>query len=134
MRAGAVAGSRMPKGYMTIKLDGRRYLAHRLAWLYVHGEWPPEWIDHKNRVVDDNRIANLRLASPTDNAGNRVKQSFNRLPKGVTVYSTKYGTYIKASVQHANVRHNLGHFDSIDAAAAAYAAKARELFGEFAHH
>lgn len=47
-------------GYCQIRVDGAIYLAHRLAWLYVHGEWPRSEIDHINGIRVDNRIGNLR--------------------------------------------------------------------------
>jgi len=57
---GSLAGQNHPKGYTRIGVDGAKYLAHRLAWLYVHGVWPINQIDHINRMKTDNRINNLR--------------------------------------------------------------------------
>lgn len=70
VKVGDVAGGPTGQGYAHIGVDGRRHLAHRLAWLYVHGEWPSMAIDHKNGDGGDNRIANLRLATATQNAQN----------------------------------------------------------------
>lgn len=60
-------------GYARVYVDGRLYLAHRLAWFYVHGEWPPRGfeIDHINRVRHDNRISNLRVVTRSVNLRNR---------------------------------------------------------------
>ena len=55
-----MAGSVHSTGYVRIGIDGRKYTSHRLAWLYVHGVWPSDQIDHINRNRSDNRIANLR--------------------------------------------------------------------------
>lgn len=67
---GDIAGSKNKAGYIQICLEGSRFLGHRLAWFYVHGEWPKDYIDHINGDRSDNRICNLRDASPTVNAQN----------------------------------------------------------------
>jgi hypothetical protein len=70
---GALAGTSSYHGYVVIKLNGRSYRAHRLAWLYQHGCWPDGELDHVNRQRNDNRITNLREASRFANCQNRVK-------------------------------------------------------------
>ncbi len=73
-RAGdAAGGSSRSNGYVIICIDRQRFQAHRLAWLYVYGEFPTNDIDHINSVRDDNRIANLRTATLSDNAQNLKK-------------------------------------------------------------
>lgn len=68
-KAGSLAGG-LARGYLRVHVDGRDYFVHRLAWLYVHGHMPPEFIDHVNHDKGDNRINNLRLASKAENAQN----------------------------------------------------------------
>lgn len=75
--ARAVAGTRTEKGYICIKIDGRNYKAHRLAWLYMTGAWPAELIDHRDTVKDNNRFSNLRPATLCENAQNTIKPSRN---------------------------------------------------------
>jgi hypothetical protein len=58
-RRGRVAGCRASDGYVKIAVDRRQYLAHCLAWLYVHGKWP-HYVEHINGIRHDDRIANLR--------------------------------------------------------------------------
>ena len=57
--AGSVPGNVFKNGYIYISLDATRYLAHRLAWLYVHGRWPVGQIDHINMIRTDNRLCNF---------------------------------------------------------------------------
>lgn len=65
------AGGYDSKGYRRIKIKGRYYKAHRLAWVYHYKKWPEDQIDHVNRKRDDNRIVNLRDATHSDNMRNK---------------------------------------------------------------
>ena len=69
--AGTVAGSPDDAGYLRIGVDGVRYRAHRLAFLYMTGEWPEDQVDHINGVRTDNRWVNLRDVSDGVNKQNR---------------------------------------------------------------
>lgn len=76
VKSGSVAGSIDGKGYITIKIDGENYRAHRLAALLMDGKWPPNDIDHVNRDRTDNRWSNLRHATRYQNCWNcRTKDS-----------------------------------------------------------
>ena len=72
IKAGTVAGSLKSKnGYIEIHLKGKAYKAHRVAWLLHYGSWPSEQVDHINRNRSDNRAANLRACSASDNMFNK---------------------------------------------------------------
>lgn len=72
------AGSATEKNYIKISVFNKKYFAHRLAWLYVYGEWPPVFIDHINHNTLDNRICNLRSVSKQENSKNRFIPSNNK--------------------------------------------------------
>lgn len=126
---GSIAGSHHRQlGYTYIGIGGAKFLSHRLAWFYVHGEWPPETIDHINGDKADNRIANLRCVSKAINNQNRHRvRRDNRV--GITGVSlTVEGRYRARISLDGNAR-LLGHFDTPDEAAAAYI-KAKRLLHE----
>lgn len=80
---GAEAGTTDRYGYRRLSVDGKVYLAHRLAWLYQTGAWPSGAIDHINQVRDDNRWENLREASPAENGANAATRSVRDGRRGV---------------------------------------------------
>ena len=129
VRVGKLAGAIDTNGHRQIKLDGRLYFAHRLAWLWCHGEWPEGFLDHENNLYDDNRIANLRAATHAQNMSNKRRYKNNTSGfKGVCAADGKW----VASIQCSSKRVLLGRFENKEEAARAYDRAARQLFGEFA--
>jgi hypothetical protein len=128
VRAGGIAGNILSTGHR-IRIDRLEYKAHRLAWLWVYGRWPQDDIDHINGDPTDNRIANLREATDSQNLGNSKRRADNTSGfKGVARSSAKAEKW-RAHLQGQY----LGSFDTKEEAHAAYVAKARELYGEFAN-
>lgn len=73
-----LAGSVVDKsGYLSMSVFGRRCAAHRLAWFYMHGEWPEFGLDHKDGDRLNNAISNLRLATAAQNSHNSQTPSHN---------------------------------------------------------
>ncbi len=131
VKIGAVAGNPNVDGYFWVSVKGERYRAHRLAWLYMTGEWPPRDIDHKNLNRSDNRWANLRLATDSQNKANIGKRADNTSGyKGVF----KKGRKWEASIGVRGKRRYLGSFSCIVAAHLAYVVAADKHFGDFARH
>lgn len=123
--AGATAS-----GYRAIQIDGKKYKAHRLAWLLHYGAWPKGIIDHINRNPLDNRIANLRDCRVSDNNKNHGKSGGKiGLPLGVR--RTKAGSFT-ARIRCDKVLINIGTFKTTHEASAAYQKARKELFKEFA--
>ena len=122
--AGAVAGTVRQDGYIAIKLDGRLYKAHRLAWLHEHGEFPDDEIDHINGDRSDNRPGNLRVVTRLINAQNRRRsQSNNRAGiLGVSRHRNRW----QAQIEVAGKNKHLGCFNTQEAAHAAYVAAKRQ--------
>jgi hypothetical protein len=115
-------------GYVAIHVKGRRYYAHRLAWLYMTGEWPNEEIDHINRDRKDNRWANLRAATRSTNCQN--SRGRGRYLKG-TKFDPRCGSWLARI--HVNKREiHLGSFRTEAEAHAAYVEAAKKYHGEFA--
>lgn len=92
IKIGYIAGALDDKGYITIGINKRIYKAHRLAWLYVTGEWPNGLIDHIDGNKSNNSFANLRVVNESGNSQNvrrpnkRNKSGF----MGVIFYQNKW--------------------------------------------
>lgn len=129
---GSNAGTfHVSSGYVYIGVDRRSYRAHRLAYLYMTGEWPADVIDHVNGRRDDNRWDNIRDATRSQNNANAARRANNSSgAKGVSWDgpNKRWRAYI---VEGGKQKH-LGRFEDFEAARQAYADAARETFGEFA--
>lgn len=123
-KAGDTAGWKEKHGYTKISVLGRKYYAHRLAWLYMTGEWPVG-VDHINGVRDDNRWCNLREADQSLNMHNARKRT-GTTSKHVGVNRHSDGRHFVAEITVGGKRHYLGCFKSEEDAAAARAKAKRE--------
>lgn len=113
------AGRTNHDGYIHIKIYGKTYLAHRVAWLHFHGEWPEECIDHLNLDRSDNRISNLRKATYAENSQNRNKQT-NNTSGYVGVYWLARFNKFQAQIRVNGRLKSLGYYLTAEDAHAAY--------------
>jgi len=133
--AGRIAGCIDTQGYRRVWLGGvRKVAAHRLVWCYVKGDWPPAelQIDHINGVKDDNRIANLRLATNGENQANgpAYRNSISGI-KGVHLIRST-GKW-RATIRAEGRMVHLGVFTEKADAIAARVAATQKYHGEFAY-
>ena len=119
-----IADRASPDGYRRVTVDGRTYLAHRIIWLLVHGQWPSQEIDHINGIRDDNRLMNLREADRTLNARNTHGLRRDNRSGHTGVYPRR-GRW-EATITEGGVSRYLGHHETVEAAVEAYANARRE--------
>ena len=128
---GRAAGHLDRDGYLRVMIDGAQYYAHRLAWLYMTGEWPANQMDHKNGETGDNRFVNLREATRSQNQKNvRTHRDNASGFKGVVL--DKPNKRWRAKIDHAGRTHFLGYFATAAEAHAAYCKAAKDIDPEFA--
>lgn len=131
IKIGSVAGSITEFGYRSIMICRRPYLAHRLAWFYMTGEWPKDQIDHINGDKDDNRYENLREATRSQNMRNRDKTKRNTSGfKGVHFHSRSSRWRVQIGI--GGKLKYVGQFRTIEEAHRAYKEAAAAFHGEFA--
>lgn len=130
--SGEKAGAVLPIGYRYINFNKRLRTAHRLAWLWMTGDWPAAYIDHINGNRADNRWVNLRAATAGQNGANQGLRSTNTSGvKGVCWVTSKRKW--QASITVGNRDIYLGRFARFDDAVAARKAAEDEHHGVFAH-
>lgn len=129
-RIGTIAGYINKRGYIAIRVNKKTYYAHRLAWLYTHGELPKKQIDHINGDTSDNRLSNLRDVSTADNGRNR-RVGLNNTSgiMGVVWHKNKNKWIVNIKVDMK--RHYLGYYSNIfDAACVRISAQNKLGFHE----
>jgi hypothetical protein len=134
VKAGVIAGTLNHDGYIRIMVNGKKFLAHRLAYLHFHGVWPEQQIDHLNGDKSDNRIANLRDVSPSINSQNQTRPRKSNASGFLGVSWNKDNKRWMSKIKVNGRSQHLGYFSSPEVAHAAYlAAKLRLHLGDIRH-
>lgn len=112
---GSIAGTTDFHGYVAITIDGKKYKAHRLAWLYMYGKFPDNCIDHINNITTDNRIVNLRDATLSQNQCNKkINVNNSSGVKGVSWHKKMKKWRVRLYVNQKET--NFGFFDDLELA------------------
>jgi hypothetical protein len=130
---GSPAGHVGKEGYLRITLDGKRIMAHRLAWLIHYGEWPARFVDHEDEDKLNLRIKNLRLATKAENTMNISSRSDNVLGhRGVYVSKNPHrAKKFVACIAVDGKQKTIGYFMTLEEAVAARKAAVAALHGKF---
>ncbi|WP_133857967.1 HNH endonuclease [Comamonas sp. JUb58] len=130
-KAGARAGTQDGQGYLTLTVNSKQHLAHRVVWALHHGMWPSSRLDHKDLNKSNNRPRNLRLATQSQNLGNTVASANNTSGHKGVCWHKQLGKW-QAQIKVDGRNRYLGVFAEISAAKAAYAQAATAAWGNFA--
>lgn len=126
-KVGALAGSYdESRGYIRLFIRGKRFAAHRVAWVMTHGYWPDCLIDHRDGDGRNNRLTNLREATDGQNQQNRAIQCNNRSGFTGVSWDERDGAWA-ACIRVGGKLKRLGKYTSREHAAAAYEAAKRRL-------
>jgi hypothetical protein len=129
---GDIAGCIHSDGYIKVHIQGIKYPVHRLIWIMMTGEHVPDEIDHINRIRNDNRWCNLRLATRFQNSGNTTISKNNTSGyKGV--HWNSHRSRWRATIEINGKSIHIGSFVTKEDAFEAYKLAAVYHFGEYAH-
>lgn len=126
-----IAGNINTTGHIQIQIDGKVFLALRLAFLWMTEKWPADRSDHRNLIKTNNVWTNLRECTHSQNRANVPCEARNTSGYKGVYWHAIMGRWC-ASIKKDGIKYALGYFDAPQEGHIAYAAKAKELFGEFA--
>jgi hypothetical protein len=109
VNVGDVSGCARSDGYLLVGIDGKTYRAHRVVWLYHHGYFPENDIDHIDRNPQNNRIQNLREVSRSCNVRNTGNRADNQSGVKGVLWDNENHKWL-ASIGLSGKKRNLGRF------------------------
>jgi hypothetical protein len=124
--AGTLAGGKRKDGYIQLAINGKLYLAHRLAFLYVRGEWPSMDIDHIDGNRRNNRFSNLREATKIENQQNQKRAQRNNASGFLGVSPVCQARTFTARIKVGGRQVYLGNFATANEAHEVYLAAKRQ--------
>ena len=126
IKVGSVVGSKCRGEYLGFGYKGKKYSIHRVIWELHNGSIPVGYfIDHINRDKYDNRIENLRLATPSQNNANAARGKMRNC------YWVEHAKAYQVRVQHKGKLYFAGYYTDLeDAKVAAYQLR-KEVYGEY---
>lgn len=124
---GSVAGHTDSAGYTKISIDGVKYFAHRLVWLYVYGAWPLQNIDHIDLCRSNNKLSNLRDVGQSMNGLNGPVRRNNSSGYTGVSYDTRRQNWV-AYVNQGRRKKHLGAYKTLTDAALARCAAISQIF------
>lgn len=129
-KVGDIIGSYSGNGYLHAQIGGKTYLLHRLAFFYMTGKFPENYVDHINGEKDDNKWVNLRKANNSENQMNSCKRKDNTSGyKGVT-FRKKNNMWESVIMSNGKYIY-LGYFNNPEEAHEAYKTASLKYHGEF---
>lgn len=128
---GDLVGSPHPKGHLLVGFNRKKYYVHRIVYEMNFGPIPEGLqVDHINRITNDNRIENLRLATPSQNKWNTARQR-NNISGFKSVFFAKHARKWRARIKVFGKVKHIGYFFTAEEAHAAYAEWSKQLHGSF---
>lgn len=130
-RAGMECTDTRPDGYKRVRVEGVRFLQHRVVFALTHGRWPTADVDHVHGLGAGNDAGNLRECSHAQNMrnGRRRKNNTSGCP-GVSwdVKRQKWAVCIS----YNGTTHHFGRHDDLEFADLVAQEARHKLFGAFA--
>jgi hypothetical protein len=127
VKIGDIVGSVNLSGYVIINIDGDKFRAHRLAFLYMTGEFPKNMVDHIDGVRDNNRWGNLREATSSENMQNQIRARIDNKSGFLGVTRHKPSGRFAARIQLNGKVTSLGYYDTPEEAHEIYLVEKRKI-------
>lgn len=128
-RGGRISNCVEKDGYIQIRISGKSFKAHRLAFLYITGEWPKEQVDHINGIRRDNRWCNIRECTPRENMFN-MRACVDGKIKGIRKKNKSYEVTLRIN----GIPTYLGSYKNLEDAVKTIRAAREKYHKDFCNH